>query len=42
MKNCRVERIELRKKYAILINESKEFINMIIELRKPNTGIYMY
>lgn len=31
------ERIELRKKYAILVNESKEFINMIIELRKPNT-----
>lgn len=31
------ERIELRKKYAVLVNENKEFMDMIIELRKPNT-----
>ena len=31
------ERIDLRKKYAVLVNESKEFMDMIIELRKPNT-----
>lgn len=31
------EIIDLRKKYAVLVNESKEFIDMIIELRKPNT-----
>jgi len=31
------ERIELRKKYAVLVSENKEFIDMIIELRKPNT-----
>jgi hypothetical protein len=30
------ERIELRKKYAQLIQENKEFIDMIIELRKPD------
>lgn len=31
------EKIELKKKYAVLVNESKEFIDMIIELRKQNT-----
>lgn len=31
------ERIDLRKKYAVLVNENKEFMDMIIELRKPNT-----
>jgi predicted NAD-dependent protein-ADP-ribosyltransferase YbiA (DUF1768 family) len=30
------EKIEIRKKYAQLIKENKEFIDMIIELRKPN------
>ena len=31
------EIIDLRKKYAILVNESKEFMDMIIKLRKQNT-----
>ena len=31
------ERIVLRKKYAVLVSENKEFMDMIIELRKPNT-----
>jgi len=35
------EKISLRKKYAVLINENQEFIDMIIELRKPNTDFIM-
>jgi len=35
------EQKELRKKYAVLIQENKEFINMIIELRKTNTDYIM-
>ena len=35
------EKIELRRKYAILIQENKEFIDMIIKLRKPNTDYIM-
>ena len=31
------ERIELMKKYSVLVNESKIFANSITELRKPNT-----
>ena len=31
----------LRKKYAVLIQENKEFIDLIIELRKPNTNYIM-
>ena len=34
-------KIELRRKYAILIQENKEFIDMIIKLRKPNTDYIM-
>ena len=35
------EKIELRKKYTVLIQENKEFIDMIIKLRKPNTDYIM-
>ena len=35
------EKIEIRKKYAQLISENKEFIDMIIELRKPNQDFIM-
>jgi len=35
------EKIELRRKYVVLIQENKEFIDMIIELRKPNTDYIM-
>ena len=35
------EKKELRRKYAVLIQENKEFIDMIIELRKPNTDFIM-
>ena len=35
------EKIELRQKYAVLIQENKEFIDMIIKLRKPNTDYIM-
>ena len=35
------EKIIERKKYAILIQENKEFIDMINELRKPNTNYIM-
>jgi len=35
------EKISLRKKYAVLINENQEFIDMIIELRQPNTDFIM-
>ena len=31
------EKKELKKKYAVLVNENKEFMDMIIKLRKPNT-----
>ena len=35
------EKIIERKKYAILIQENKEFIDMINELRKPNKNYIM-
>ena len=35
------EKIIERKKYAILIQENKEFIDIINELRKPNTNYIM-
>jgi len=35
------EKIELRQKYVVLIQENKEFIDMIIKLRKPNTDYIM-
>ena len=35
------EKIDLRRKYAVLIQENKDFIDMIIELRKPNTDYIM-
>jgi len=35
------EKNEIRKKYAVLIHENKEFIDMIIELRQPNQEFIM-
>ena len=35
------EKIIERQKYAILIQENKEFIDIINELRKPNTNYIM-
>jgi hypothetical protein len=35
------EKKELRRKYAVLIQENKEFIDIILELRKPNTEFIM-
>jgi len=35
------EKNEIRKKYAVLIRENKEFIDMIIELRQPNHEFIM-
>jgi len=31
------EKVDLRKKYAVLVNESKEFMDLIINLRKQHT-----
>ena len=35
------DKIELRQKYAVLIQENKEFIDMIVKLRKPNIDYIM-
>jgi hypothetical protein len=35
------EKVSLRKKYAVLIKENQGFMDMIIELRQPNTDFIM-
>ena len=35
------EKVNLRKKYAVLIKENQGFMDMIIELRQPNTDFIM-